>query len=224
MPIPRWRKTLTNQKNSSPQLLYNLSFVGHSPTSTCASKNHMLYRQCSSHLYRAELDNWRKRDVRTNEVDIYELISPHPRILPFFGIDNLTGDALFEYECNGNLWSFLIANNANKVPLTSRLVWAIEIAQGLAHLHHKGIVWADAHFGNILLTEQHHVLLADFAVSVQNPERFHEFVTVPPAPFAWPSHYYGIKPTYLRRYLLFRYHAFCATGLSIPVYSKFGAR
>ncbi|KAF5348368.1 hypothetical protein D9758_010888 [Tetrapyrgos nigripes] len=142
-------------------------------------------------------NTWRKRKSR-NELETYQVISPHPRILPIIGIDK-EGYAVFKYQCNGDLWRFLAKNfsTPSNVPITTRIVWAVEIAQGLAHLHHKKVVWADAHLANILLSDEGHALLCDFAFSVRNPKFFHSFRTVPPPIFFCPKTYYGIQPTHV---------------------------
>jgi hypothetical protein len=40
------------------------------------------------------------------------------------------------------LWTYLIEH---KPPLSTRIEWAIQIAEGLAHLQSHSIVWADPH-------------------------------------------------------------------------------
>ncbi|KAF8912438.1 kinase-like domain-containing protein [Mucidula mucida] len=95
----------------------------------------------------------------------------------------------------GLVWTYLLVEK--NPPLSPRMQWALEIAEGLAHLHAKSIVWADAHFRNILITEDLHVVLADFSVSVINLGDRHSFTTGPPPIFAWPSRYFGrTPPTY----------------------------
>ena len=83
------------------------------------------------------------------------------------------------------------------IPLRTRIIWAIEIAQGLAHLHTNKVVWADAHFRNILMTDDLHVVLCDFASSVINPDILWWCSSSPPRVFTCPMGYYGCPSTYL---------------------------
>ncbi|THU97945.1 kinase-like protein, partial [Dendrothele bispora CBS 962.96] len=123
-------------------------------------------------------------------------ISLHPRIVPFIGID-MEGSTVLRYQQNGDLWSFLISPTASELPLSSRITWAIEIAQGIAHLHAKNVVWADAHFANVLVSDDFHMLLSDFDFSLLNPNFFHILKTSPPPVFACPIGYLGIQPTHI---------------------------
>ncbi|KAJ7928100.1 kinase-like domain-containing protein, partial [Mycena leptocephala] len=80
-------------------------------------------------------------------------------------------------------------------PLATRVDWGVGIAEGLAHLHSKSIVWADAHFRNILVTHDHDVVLADFVYSaiLANLRDWpgHYFSTIPPPVFVCPDGYWG---------------------------------
>ncbi|KAE9408144.1 kinase-like protein, partial [Gymnopus androsaceus JB14] len=92
---------------------------------------------------------------------------------------------------NGDLWTYLLNNDP---PLANRINWALEIAEGLCYIHSKAVVWADAHFSNILVTRDLHVVLADFGFSLISPSPFHHQTTLPPPVFACPKLYYGGTP------------------------------
>ncbi|KAJ6535320.1 kinase-like domain-containing protein [Mycena vulgaris] len=129
---------------------------------------------------------WRK-PASPNELAVYQELGPSsPRILRFKGVE--IGELLLEYHAKGNLWEYLLSGTA---PLETRIGWALEIAEGIAYLHSKSVVWADGHFGNVLVTEDLHVVLADFAFSVMNPEHFHWYTTQPPPIFNCPIGRYG---------------------------------
>jgi serine/threonine protein kinase len=121
-------------------------------------------------------------------------ITPHPRILAFNGL--VDGGAYLElqYHPNGDLLSYLWEK---RPPLATRINWAVEIAEGLAHIHSKKVIWADAHFRNVLVTEDLHVVLADFAYSVMDSNTFHLFTTLPPPVYACPDFYIGSRSTYV---------------------------
>jgi serine/threonine protein kinase len=151
---------------------------------------------CPCSWYRKGI--WLKRKIK-NEAKTYQLVSPHPRILPVIGVDLYEGYMVFKYQRNGDLWRFLARNisTPSNVPLTTRIVWAIDIAQGLAHLHDKKVVWADAHLANILLNDEYHAILCDFGFAVRNPKFFHMFNTTPPTIFFCPPNYFDNQPTHV---------------------------
>ncbi|KAJ7486078.1 kinase-like domain-containing protein [Mycena galericulata] len=127
-----------------------------------------------------------KKPISENEEKVYEAISPHPRILKFYGLD--VDHLELEYHPNGDLWT---------PPMARRVDWAVEIAEGLAYLHSKSIVWADAYFRNILVTDDLHIVLADFGYSILQPLESHSFKTRPPPIFCRPIVYYGRSPTHV---------------------------
>jgi serine/threonine protein kinase len=135
---------------------------------------------------------WRKTGNAV-ESSIYESLGTHPRILPYYGVDPRTKNILLPRLANGDLWNHLATHK--NIPLDARITWAIEIAQGLAHLHAKQVVWADAHLRNVLLTDDFHMVLCDFRFSLLNPSYFHLFSTSPPPVFMCPLGYLGNPPT-----------------------------
>ncbi|KAJ6595915.1 hypothetical protein B0H10DRAFT_2089681 [Mycena sp. CBHHK59/15] len=75
----------------------------------------------------------------------------------------------------------ILSRKSPRWPLAS----TVELAEGLTHLNSKFFAWVDAHFRNILVTEDLHIL-ADFACSIMTPARLHLFTTCPPPVFACP--------------------------------------
>ncbi|KAJ3712680.1 kinase-like domain-containing protein [Lentinula raphanica] len=118
----------------------------------------------------------------------------HPRILAFQGVAEADIDdyLVLEYHSNGDLWTYLLNNVLP--PLSTRIRWALEIAEGIAYLHSKSIVWTDPHLSNVLITKDMHVVLADFAYAVVSPDFWHEFVTMPPPVFTCPRGFLGMTP------------------------------
>ncbi|KAJ7670957.1 hypothetical protein B0H17DRAFT_1085627, partial [Mycena rosella] len=112
-----------------------------------------------------------------NKLAVYKEISPFPRILRFQGVES-DEFLLLDYHANGDLWDYLLSTTP---PLYTHIGWALEIAEGIAYLHSKSVIWVDGHFRNVLVTEDLHVVLADFAFSLINPEDFHWFTTQPPS-------------------------------------------
>ncbi|KAJ7677597.1 hypothetical protein B0H17DRAFT_1206879 [Mycena rosella] len=83
------------------------------------------------------------------------------------------------------------------IPLATCINWAIEIAEEIAHLHFKSVIWVDTHFCNVLVTDDLHVVLADFAFSIMDMSGLHFFTTMAPPVFACPTGYYGLPSTYV---------------------------
>ncbi|KAF8912416.1 hypothetical protein CPB85DRAFT_1301904 [Mucidula mucida] len=107
------------------------------------------------------------KPVSSRELEVYKAVTPHPRIVAFLGLADYNECISLQYHPLGDLWTYLLEKSP---PLSLRIQWAIEIAEGLAHLHSKSIIWADAHFPFL-----------------------HD---LPPPIFAWPRRYFGRTPTY----------------------------
>jgi serine/threonine protein kinase len=135
------------------------------------------------------VDPWRK-DGRIVEMKVYELLGRHPRIVAYHGHDPVTFELLLQRLPNGCLDRYLPQHP--EVPFQNRLAWAIEIAQGIAYLHSKDVVWNDTHLGNVLVTDDLHVVLCDFGGSYINPVHSQLFDSGPPLPYVCPSGYTGL--------------------------------
>ncbi|KAJ7194400.1 kinase-like domain-containing protein, partial [Mycena pura] len=61
---------------------------------------------------------------------------------------------------NGDLARYLAGHP--QTDLHQRVTWALQIADGLAWLHHRRVVWADCTLRNVLLTADFQVRLSDF--------------------------------------------------------------
>ncbi|KAJ7483160.1 hypothetical protein FB451DRAFT_1028901, partial [Mycena latifolia] len=58
-------------------------------------------------------------------------------------------------------------------PLSVRLQWAYEIAEGLAFVHSRGVVWVDVALNNVLLSTDLRAIISDFAglLGISNQRR-----------------------------------------------------
>ena len=135
-------------------------------------------------------DFWRK-DGQRGEMIIYELLGPsrHPRIVSYHGYDPVSFELLLQRHPKGNLNRYL--QQHPEVPFQDRIAWAVEIAQGIAYLHSKEVVWNDMHLGNVLVTDDMHVVLCDFGGSYLKPDPTYSFEIGPPLPYACPDGYYA---------------------------------
>ncbi|PBK94120.1 kinase-like protein, partial [Armillaria gallica] len=93
----------------------------------------------------------------------------HPNILPFIGV-NTTSFAervclISPWMMNGNIIKFLELNQDQD---HDRLQYIREIASAIAFLHHfdPHIVHGDIRGHNVLISDDHHCLLADFGSSL----------------------------------------------------------
>ena len=134
------------------------------------------------------VDFWRK-DGQRGEMIIYELLGRHPRIVTYHGHDPVTFELLLQRHPKGDLKYYL--QQHPEVPFQDRLTWAVEIAQGIAYLHSKEVVWNDMHLGNVLVTDDLHVVLCDFGGSYLKPDPKYFFNIGPPLPYICPDNYYG---------------------------------
>jgi serine/threonine protein kinase len=131
---------------------------------------------------------WRKEGLLSEE-RIYTLLGQHPRILAYLGHDPITCELLLQHLQNGDLHGYLSYHPT--VSYKTRIGWAIEIVEGITHLHSNNIVWHDTHLGNVLVTDDLHVVLCDFGSSLINPPVLQRFEVEPPPPYVCPSGYYG---------------------------------
>lgn len=90
-----------------------------------------------------------------HEVEVHSKLPPHPNILPLLGITHST-DGFNVYICmelaEKSLHQFLHKERNEPSPQQSTK-WAIQIAQGMYHLHQNGLAHRDLKSGNILLFE-----------------------------------------------------------------------
>ncbi|KAA1476685.1 kinase-like protein [Dentipellis sp. KUC8613] len=129
------------------------------------------------------------KDKDGSEQNIYETLGPHPRIVKYLGSEPLNGAVMLTTLRNGSLFRHMRNRPGHVVPLATRLTWAVEIAQGLAHLHARDVIWADPHLDNVLLTDDYHAVLCDFGLSVHKAPYFYKFRRGPPPTYLCPIGY-----------------------------------
>ncbi|KAF4337593.1 cytochrome p450 3a17 [Fusarium beomiforme] len=114
------------------------------------------------------------------EAIIYNALGPHEHILKSYGVAYLPAargkesepTAESEREAwalklerapNGNLRERILKGDA--LPMAQRLSMALNLADTLQYVHSRGVIWGDISTRNILLFENHHIKLSDFAGS-----------------------------------------------------------
>ncbi|KAJ7652050.1 kinase-like domain-containing protein [Mycena polygramma] len=98
-----------------------------------------------------------------SEHEAYIRLDGHPRILRYHGWDKR--GLLFDSHPGGDLLCYLLKHQESPPSLPVRLQWIRDIAEGLAFIHSKGIIWVDVSLPNVLLSEDHRAILCDFAGS-----------------------------------------------------------
>jgi serine/threonine protein kinase len=114
------------------------------------------------------------------EAAIYDALGSHEHILKSYGVaylpaahgeeSDLAAESgreawalKLERAPHGNLRERILKGDA--LPLAQRLNMALELAETLQHIHSRGVIWGDISTRNILLFDNHHIKLSDFAGS-----------------------------------------------------------
>ncbi|KAJ7463838.1 kinase-like domain-containing protein, partial [Mycena galericulata] len=112
---------------------------------------------------------------------IYSILGPHPRIVECLN-ENIyllpvetryevakTEPLRFTTAPHGDLMRYLFTHP--DVPPQLRAKWGLQIAEGIAFVHSRNIVWADCNPENLLLTADLDILLCDFGGSAFDGQR-----------------------------------------------------
>ena len=102
----------------------------------------------------------------SREVDILSSVPEHPYIISFYGIAFNYPDLFIvtEFAEKGSLFDYL---HTKKQVLTvdQSLTWALEVAQGMEHLHNHDIIHRDLKSGNVLLSSAMTAKVCDFGTA-----------------------------------------------------------
>jgi len=98
---------------------------------------------------------------------VARLSHPHIAVLHDFEEVNGVYCLVFEYYAGGTLSQKLASHRTwgQQIPLATALIWATQIADGLAHAHRRGIIHRDLKPGNILFDDEGRPKLADFGIA-----------------------------------------------------------
>ncbi|KAM0332286.1 hypothetical protein ACHAQA_002562 [Verticillium albo-atrum] len=109
------------------------------------------------------------------EAAIYEALGPHPHILKCLGAAYLQAAdetnskereawaVRLERASHGNLRERILKDGPP--PMTRRVMLAIDLAETLQYVHDRGVIWGDISTRNILVFDDLHIKLGDFAGS-----------------------------------------------------------
>jgi serine/threonine protein kinase len=112
------------------------------------------------------------------EAAIYEALGSHPCILKCIGVELMPdGEEAWalrlERAPHGNLREYI---GKNEPPtMVRRLQVAIDFAETLQYIHDRGVIWGDVSPRNVLVFDELHIKLCDFAGSILK-DRFPELL------------------------------------------------
>lgn len=92
----------------------------------------------------------------------------HPNIATIYGVSQAEGlrFLILEYLPGGTLRSKLQAlADGEKLPVIDIVDYALQVAEGLAHAHRRGVVHRDVKTDNVMLTEEGVLKVTDFGVA-----------------------------------------------------------
>lgn len=80
---------------------------------------------------------------------------------------------IMDYMTAGNLFDYL---QTGRLTLEETTICCAEIVLAIQYLHEQRIVYRDLKLENILISEDYHILIADFGLArkIQNDERLHD--------------------------------------------------
>ncbi|RKK20043.1 hypothetical protein BFJ68_g1815 [Fusarium oxysporum] len=103
------------------------------------------------------------------EAAIYEALGPHPCILKCIGVELMPdGEEAWalrlERAPHGNLREYV---GKNEPPtMARRLQVAVDFTEALQYVHDRGVIWGDVSPRNVLVFDDLHIKLCDFAGSI----------------------------------------------------------
>ncbi|KAJ7172100.1 kinase-like domain-containing protein [Mycena filopes] len=98
-----------------------------------------------------------------SEHEAYLRLNGHPGVLRYHGWDRR--GLLFDSHPAGDILLHLLENRDSPPSLSVRLQWACDIAEALAFVHSKGVIWVDVSLNNVLLSADQRAIICDFAGS-----------------------------------------------------------
>jgi serine/threonine protein kinase len=114
------------------------------------------------------------------EAAIYDALGSHEHILKSYGVSYLPAAQNEESdstaESDREAWGLKLERaphgnlrerifKGDTLPMAQRLSMALDLAETLQYIHSRGVMWGDISTRNILLFDNHHIKLSDFAGS-----------------------------------------------------------
>ena len=108
----------------------------------------------------------RENPVIPREVQIISSVPEHPNIISFYAVAVNYPDMFIvtEFAEKGSLFNYL--HKEKQVPTVDQsLAWALEVAQGMEHLHNHDIIHRDLKSANVLLSSAMAAKVCDFGTA-----------------------------------------------------------
>jgi serine/threonine protein kinase len=104
------------------------------------------------------------------EAQVYQRLGRHDRLVQMLGFESHKGLCL-EYIPGGNLQHYLMDHDQEDIPMSLKIRWASEAAEGLQFVHCHHIIHCDMKLRNLLLDAGLHLKLVDFSGSTWEGSR-----------------------------------------------------
>ncbi|KAI0793112.1 kinase-like domain-containing protein [Irpex lacteus] len=117
------------------------------------------------HLFSTLPEYLRERRALYLEIVSWKTLK-HPHLLPFLGLATCQGFGdlcmVSPFMSKGTLRKHI----SSDLSQSTRLRYLREVVEGMVYLHSESLIHGDLHTGNIFLSDDDHVLLADFGLCV----------------------------------------------------------
>jgi serine/threonine protein kinase len=95
------------------------------------------------------------------EASIYEILGRHERILEFYGLETgILGESVpkawavrLERAPHGSLRNQIVSRSPADADPQTRLQLAVQLAEDVAYLHSRGVIWGDPSTRNVLVVD-----------------------------------------------------------------------
>lgn len=112
-----------------------------------------------------------------HEAAVYKKLGDHPRITRCYGLEEVGPDVhalRLERSVVGCVRAYIVDHPDEPPPIDIRLRMATDFAEGMNHLHEKGITWYDASTRNALFFDDFRIKLCDFGTAVMEGTDFRQ--------------------------------------------------
>ncbi|KAK7419120.1 hypothetical protein QQZ08_010990 [Neonectria magnoliae] len=110
-----------------------------------------------------------------HEAAVYKKLGDHPRITRCYGLEEVGPDVhalRLERSVVGCIRTYIVDHPDEPPPIDIRLRMATDFAEGMNHLHEKGVTWYDASTRNALFFDDFRIKLCDFGTAVMEGTDF----------------------------------------------------
>lgn len=101
-----------------------------------------------------------------DEINLHMMVQSE-HVITLLGVDSVVHPSrvFMEFAAGGSLYNQLVEQKT-ELTLNTVLDYAYQATSALAYIHYKGIIHGDLHSGNVLVTEEGRLKLADFGCAI----------------------------------------------------------